>query len=51
MASFDGLLIGALQKPQRERRPFLSSSLALVLHALTERRGRDRRATLGRTLP
>jgi DNA-binding transcriptional regulator YbjK len=36
VASFDGLLIGALQKPQRERRAFLSGSLALVLHALTQ---------------
>src|SRR3954452_23551249 len=35
VASFDGLLVGALQKPQRERRAFLSSSLALVMHALT----------------
>ena len=34
MASFDGLLIAALQKPQRERRAFLSASLALVMHAL-----------------
>ena len=36
VASFVGLLIGALQKPPRERRPFLSSSLSLVLHALTQ---------------
>ena len=36
VASFDGLLIGALQKPPGERRPFLSTSLALVLHALTQ---------------
>ena len=34
VASFDGLLIAALQKPQRERRAFLSGSLALVMHAL-----------------
>lgn len=36
VASFDGLLIAALQKPLPQRRPFLSESLALVLHALTE---------------
>jgi len=36
VASFDGLLIAALQKPQEERGAFLSGSLALVLHALTE---------------
>ena len=36
VASFDGLLIAALQKPQDERRAFLSGSLSLVLHALTE---------------
>lgn len=36
VASFDGLLIAALQKPQAERRAFLSESLALVLRALTE---------------
>jgi DNA-binding transcriptional regulator YbjK len=36
VASFDGLLIAALQKPQSERSDFLSGSLALVLHALTE---------------
>jgi DNA-binding transcriptional regulator YbjK len=36
VASFDGLLLGALQKPQPERRAFLSGSLALVMHALTE---------------
>jgi DNA-binding transcriptional regulator YbjK len=35
VASFDGLLIAALQRPQPERRPFLSTSLALVLHSLT----------------
>lgn len=36
VASFDGLLIAALQKPVAERRAFLSTSLSLVLHALTE---------------
>ena len=36
VASFDGLLIAALQKPQSERRGFLDGSLALILHALTE---------------
>ena len=36
VASFDGLLIAALQRPLAQRRPFLSESLALVLHALTE---------------
>jgi DNA-binding transcriptional regulator YbjK len=36
VASFDGLLIAALQKPVAERRDFLSESLSLVLHALTE---------------
>lgn len=36
VASFDGLLIAALQKPVPERRAFLSESLSLVLHALTE---------------
>ena len=36
VASFDGLLIAALQKPLPERRSFLSESLSLVLHALTE---------------
>lgn len=36
VASFDGLLIAALQKPPPERRAFLSESLALVLRALTE---------------
>ncbi|GAB3256409.1 TetR/AcrR family transcriptional regulator [Nocardioides dilutus] len=35
VASFDGLLIAALQKPPTERRAFLSESLSLVLHALT----------------
>jgi DNA-binding transcriptional regulator YbjK len=35
VASFDGLLIAALQKPQAERSAFLSGSLSLVLHALT----------------
>jgi len=35
VASFDGLLIAALQKPTAERGAFLSESLALVLHALT----------------
>ena len=39
VASFDGLLIAALQKPQRERRAFLSGSLALVMHALTAPEG------------
>jgi DNA-binding transcriptional regulator YbjK len=39
VASFDGLLIAALQKPQRERRVFLSGSLALVMHALTAPEG------------
>jgi DNA-binding transcriptional regulator YbjK len=34
VASFDGLLVAALQKPQRQRHPFLSTSLALVMHAL-----------------
>jgi DNA-binding transcriptional regulator YbjK len=36
VASSDGLLVAALQKPPAERRPFLSDSLRLVLHALTE---------------
>jgi DNA-binding transcriptional regulator YbjK len=36
VASFDGLLIAALQKPLAERRAFLSESLSLVLQALTE---------------
>jgi len=35
VASFDGLLIAALQKPSAERGVFLSESLSLVLHALT----------------
>jgi DNA-binding transcriptional regulator YbjK len=35
VASFDGLLIAALQKPPSQRRTFLSESLSLVLHALT----------------
>lgn len=35
VASSDGLLIAALQKPQDERRAFLSGSLALILHAMT----------------
>ncbi len=35
VASFDGLLIAALQKPVAERPAFLSESLSLVLHALT----------------
>ena len=39
VASFDGLLIAALQKPQRERRAFLSGSLALVMHALSAPEG------------
>ncbi|HEX5090561.1 MAG TPA: TetR family transcriptional regulator [Nocardioides sp.] len=39
VASFDGLLFAALQKPQRERRAFLSGSLALVMHALTTPEG------------
>jgi AcrR family transcriptional regulator len=39
VASFDGLLIAALQKPQRERRAFLSGSLALVMHALNSPEG------------
>ncbi|WP_051247532.1 TetR/AcrR family transcriptional regulator [Nocardioides halotolerans] len=34
VASFDGLLVAALQKPQHERRAFLSTSLTLVMHAL-----------------
>ena len=36
VAASDGLLIAALQKPAEERRPFLSESLTLILHALTE---------------
>jgi DNA-binding transcriptional regulator YbjK len=39
VASFDGLLIAALQKPQRGRRAFLSGSLALVMHALNSPEG------------
>jgi DNA-binding transcriptional regulator YbjK len=35
VASFDGLLIAALQKPAADRGTFLSESLSLVLHALT----------------
>jgi DNA-binding transcriptional regulator YbjK len=35
VASFDGLLIAALQKPADERREFLSGSLSLILHAFT----------------
>jgi DNA-binding transcriptional regulator YbjK len=35
VASSDGLLIAAMQKPPGERREFLSGSLALILHALT----------------
>ena len=35
VASFDGLLIAALQKPPAARGAFLSESLSLVLHALT----------------
>ena len=35
VASFDGLLMAALQKPAGERRAFLSGSLSLILHALT----------------
>ena len=35
VASSDGLLVAALQKPQGERREFLSGSLSLILHALT----------------
>jgi DNA-binding transcriptional regulator YbjK len=36
VAASDGLLIAALQKPAQERRPFLSESLRLILHALTD---------------
>ena len=36
VAASDGLLVAALQKPAEERRPFLSESLRLILHALTE---------------
>jgi len=32
VASFDGLIVAALQKPLTERRAFLSESLTLVLH-------------------
>lgn len=35
VASFDGLLLAAMQKPAAQRRSFLSESLRLVLHALT----------------
>jgi DNA-binding transcriptional regulator YbjK len=34
-ASFDGILLAALLKPARERRGFLSRSLALTMRALT----------------
>jgi DNA-binding transcriptional regulator YbjK len=36
VASFDGLLLAALTKPPAERRAFLTSSLALILRALSE---------------
>jgi DNA-binding transcriptional regulator YbjK len=36
VAASDGLLVAALQKPARERRPFLSESLRIILHALAE---------------
>ena len=36
VAASDGLLIAALQKPADERGAFLSDSLRLILHALTE---------------
>jgi DNA-binding transcriptional regulator YbjK len=36
VAASDGLLIAALQKPQAQRRPFLSESLRLILQALGE---------------
>jgi len=36
VASLDGLLLTAFQKPAGQRRAFLSQSLTLVLHALTE---------------
>ena len=36
VASLDGLLLTAFQKPAGQRREFLSESLRLVLHALTE---------------
>jgi DNA-binding transcriptional regulator YbjK len=39
VAALDGLLLTALQKPARERRTFLSESLSLILHALTEPEG------------
>ena len=32
VASFDGLIVAALQKPLAERRAFLTESLTLVLH-------------------
>ncbi len=35
VASSDGLLIAAMQKPQDERRAFLSGSLSLILHAMS----------------
>jgi DNA-binding transcriptional regulator YbjK len=35
VASFDGLLLAAMQKPAAQRHSFLSESLRLVLHALT----------------
>ena len=35
VAASDGLLIAAMQKPQDERRAFLSESLSLILHAMT----------------
>jgi hypothetical protein len=35
VASFDGLLLAAMQKPAAERSHFLSESLGLVLRALT----------------
>jgi DNA-binding transcriptional regulator YbjK len=35
VASFDGLLLAAMQKPAAQRRRFLSESLRLILHALT----------------
>jgi DNA-binding transcriptional regulator YbjK len=36
VAASDGLLVAALQKPLAERRSFLSSSLRLILNALSE---------------
>lgn len=36
VASLDGLLLAALQKPERERRTFLSDSLAMLLRALAD---------------